>query len=129
MLATTGRAKSQANRGGRAMTNPTNTTNTTGEAELLRLSAELDRLWDAEKAIAELEEKTDADFREARDRTCQVVEKIAAIPATTLAGLRVKAKAVTWMETDDYKPSAMNNFEWSLHQEVVAGVLALVNVD
>jgi hypothetical protein len=62
-------------------------------------------------------------------RTCQVVEKIAAIPATTLTGLRVKAKAVTWMETDDYKPSAMNDFEWSLHQEVVAGVLALVSVD
>ena len=31
------------------MTNPANTT---GEAELLRLGAELDRLWDAEKAIA-----------------------------------------------------------------------------
>ena len=55
--------------------------------------------------------------------------KIAAIPATTLTALRVKAKAVTWMETDDYKPSAMSDFEWSLHQEVVAGVLALVNVD
>ena len=107
----------------------TNPANITGEAELLRLGAELDRLWDAEKAIAELEEKTDADFREARDRTCQAVEKIAAIPATTLTGLRVKAKAVTWMETDDYKPPAIHNFEWSLRQEVVAGVLALVNVD
>ena len=114
-------AKSQANRGA--------PTNTHGRAELLRLGAELDRIWDTEKAIAELEEKTDADFTEARDRTCQVVEKIAAIPATTLTGLRVNAKAVTWMETDDYKPSAMNDFEWSLHQEVVAGVLALVSVD
>ena len=95
----------------------------------MRLGAELDRIWDTEKAIAELEEKTDADFTEARDRTCQVVEKIAAIPATRLTGLRVNAKAVTWMETDDYKPSAMNDFEWSLHQEVVAGVLALVSVD
>jgi hypothetical protein len=74
------------------MTNPANTAD---DAELLRLGAELDRLWDAEKAIAELEEKTDADFRAARDRTRQVVEKIAAIPATTLTGLRVKAKAVT----------------------------------
>jgi hypothetical protein len=54
------------------MTNPTNTT---GEAELLRLGAELDRLWDAEKAIAELEEKTDADFRAARDRAGQVAER------------------------------------------------------
>ena len=62
-------------------------------------------------------------------RTCQVVEKIAAIPATRLTGLRVNAKAVTWMETDDYKPPAIHNFEWSLRQEVVAGVLALVNVD
>jgi hypothetical protein len=58
-----------------------------------------------------------------------VVEKIAAIPATMLTGLRVKAKALTWIETDDYKPSAMNNFESSLHQEVVAGVPVLVNVD
>jgi hypothetical protein len=40
-----------------------------------------------------------------------VVEKIAAIPATRLTGLRVNAKAVTWMETDDYKPSEMNDFE------------------
>ena len=32
-------------------------------------------------------------------------------------------------ETEDYKPPAIHNFEWSLHQEVVAGVVALVNVD
>jgi hypothetical protein len=104
---------------------------TRAEAELLRLGAEMDPLWDAEKAIAELEEtpETDADFRAARDRTCPTVEKIAAIPATTLAGLRVKAKAVTWIESDDYEPRPIENFEYSLRQEVVHGVLALVTVD
>jgi hypothetical protein len=109
----------------------TKSDDTTADAELLRLGAEMDPLWDAEKAIAELDEtpETDADFRAARDRTCPIIEKIAAIPATTLAGLHVKAKAVTWIEAADYEPRAVENFEHSLRQEVVAGVLALVTVD
>ena len=42
---------------------------TTDDAELLRLGREMDPLWDAEKAIAELDEtpETDARFRNARD--------------------------------------------------------------
>jgi hypothetical protein len=96
---------------------------TTADAELLCLGAEMDPLWDAEKAIAERDEtpKTDADFRAARDRTCPTVEKIAAIPATTLAGLRVKAKAVAWIESDHDEPYPVENFEYSLRQEVVHG--------
>ena len=101
MLATSGRCKVTSEPWGEPYGRRTEWTEGIGRAELLRGS----------------------------DRTCQVVEKIAAIPATTLTGLRVNAKAVTWMETDDYKPSAMNDFEWSLHQEVFAGVLALVSVD
>ena len=104
---------------------------TTDDAELLRQGREMDPLWDAEKAIAELDEtpETDARFRNARDLTCPIVEKIAAIPATTLKGLHVKAKAVAWVESDDYEPRAIENFEHALRQEVVAGVLALVTLD
>ena len=104
---------------------------TTDDAELLRLGREMDPLWDAEKAIAELDEtpETDARFRNARDLTCPIVEKIAAIPATTLKGLHVKAKAVAWIEFDDYEPRPVENFEYSLRQEVIHGVLALVNMD
>jgi hypothetical protein len=109
------------------MTTPTNSTD---DAELLRLGREMDPLWDAEKAIAELDEtpETAADFRAARDLTCPIVEKIAAIPATTLKGLHVKAKAVAWIESDDYKPRAVENFEHALRHEVIAGVLALVDM-
>ena len=91
---------------------------TTDDAELLRLGREMDPLWDAEKAIAELDEtpETDARFRNARDLTCPIVEKIAAIPANTLKGLHVKAKAVAWIESDDYEPRPVENFEYSLRQ-------------
>ena len=71
------------------------------DAALLQLSEELDRAWDAEQAVFavwrnvcsnEADENTDA----AAAVSSGIVEQIGETPATTLDGLRVKAKAVLW---------------------------------
>ena len=97
------------------------------DAELLRLGAELERLWAVEQEIAEFDRTPEVDdaFEAARDTTETVVRKIAQLDAQQLAGLRVQARACAWMDSDDYEPSGVERYEWELRQKVIAGVIAL----
>lgn len=63
------------------------------DAELVRLGAALDAAWAAQDAI---EEAGGDGFDEAYAAALAVARRIEALPATTLAGLRVKARVVAW---------------------------------
>ena len=71
----------------------TDVTDTTA-AELLRLGAELTLRMSIEQKIADLDvtEETDARFKAVREKSSALIARIATAPATTLAGLRVKAR-------------------------------------
>lgn len=66
------------------------------DALLLSLGAELDQ------AIAAEEAADDDDFRAAAEISRTIVRQIMPIPATSLEGLRVKAKAYRWAHPDEF---------------------------
>ena len=65
------------------------------DAELIRLGAELEAAWARQDAAAELA-KTDEELEELMRPAEEAVERIEHLPAYTLAGLLVKARAVSW---------------------------------
>lgn len=65
------------------------------DAELLRLGAELEAAWAGQDAAAELAE-TDEELGVVMDRAGRFVARIEHLPAYTLAGLIVKARAISW---------------------------------
>jgi hypothetical protein len=78
------------------------------DAELIALEKELDEAWANERAVyAETKndnsEEADARCADAFEGTSDIVEKIDALPATTMDGLRVKAKCVEWCCAGDPK--------------------------
>ena len=66
-----------------------------GDAELIALGAELDRLWALETG------DTDEGLDAATDRTGAIALAIESISPTTVEGLRVKARAAVWGYTGD----------------------------
>jgi hypothetical protein len=97
------------------------------DADLLRLDRELEWLWTVEQTIAGFDQtpEVDAAFEAARDETAIVVRRIAKFEPHTLAGLRVLARACTWIDEDDYWPSGVADFERQLRQRVIASVILL----
>src|SRR4051812_43900775 len=71
------------------------------DAALLLLAGELEAVWRAEKAVFaglrgdETDEAEAARYR-AIDAASEVAERIGALPATSLDGLRIKARAASW---------------------------------
>jgi len=65
------------------------------DAELVRLGAELEAAWARQDAAAELA-KTDDELEELMRPAEEAVERIEHLPAYTLAGLLVKARAISW---------------------------------
>jgi len=64
------------------------------DSELLRLGEEFTQAYAAERALEEREVPWPI-FKEGMDRTDAIARRIAAIPAQTIDGMRVKAKAIT----------------------------------
>ena len=54
-----------------------------------------------------------------------LVARIATVPATTFAGLRVKAQAIAWFDFDDWAPRAVEDCEQQLREQLTAGWIAL----
>ena len=81
----------------------------TPDAELLRLGQAFEAAWAFEHGLwkAMPDDDTPAHYAaeeragEAHDRTHDLVKQIKAQKATTLAGLRVKARAAKWMNADE----------------------------
>ena len=105
------------------MTDVTDTT----DAELLRLGAELTLRMSIEQKIADLDvtEETDARFKAVREKRSALIARIATAPATTLAGLRVKAQAIAWFDFDDWAPRVVEDCEQQLLEQSTAGWIAL----
>jgi hypothetical protein len=97
------------------------------DAELLRLDRELGWLWTVEQTIAGFDQvpEVGAAFEAARQETALVVRQIALHEPHTLAGLRVLARACTWIDEDDYWPNGVEDYERQLRQRVIAGVILL----
>jgi len=97
------------------------------DAELLRLDRELDWLWTIEQTIAGFDQvpEVGAAFEAARQETALVVRQIALHEPRTLAGLRVLARACTWIGEDEYCPNGVEDYESQLRQRVIAGVILL----
>jgi hypothetical protein len=70
------------------------------DAELIALGERLRVAYEAERAASE-RGCSDDELDAAMDACSKVVESIIDIPATTLAGLRVKAFAVAWCCNDE----------------------------
>ena len=100
---------------------------TTTDAGLLRLGAELACRMAVERKIADLDvtEETNAAFEAARETSGVLIARIAEAPATTLAGLRVKAQAIAWFDSDDWAPHAVEDCEQQLRDQLTAGLIAL----
>lgn len=98
------------------------------DADLLVLERELDEAWNAEREIVAMEpDDYDAEFEAmagmACARTRDVVHRIQEIDATSLHGIRVKAKAMSWchsgrLETDPGHPSDIN-FAFGIVQNIL----------
>jgi hypothetical protein len=71
-------------------------TETSADAELLRLGAELDRAWAQEKALIYDDGACGDGYEVANDASSAVGRQIEKQQAHTLEGLRVKARAVMW---------------------------------
>ena len=70
------------------------------DAMLIRLGAELAAATENETRVLNSSAK-DVDYYAAHDRTSAVVTRIIATKATTIRGLKVKAKAILWCHSDD----------------------------
>lgn len=79
---------------------------TDADAALVCLGAELEGAWVAQDAI---EEAGGDGFDEAYAISLAIVRRIEALPALTLAGLRVKARVVEWCHSGE--PIAVDSFE------------------
>jgi hypothetical protein len=103
---------------------------TPNDATLLALGARFEELWAIEKEIGARDETPEEgpapEFEAARDRTELVVREIATLDAETLAGLRVQARAATWLDDDDYWAFGVEEYEYRLRQKVAEGVMRLV---
>jgi hypothetical protein len=66
------------------------------ELKLIELGAQLDRTWAEQRRL----EGSD-DFENARDRVSRIVDEIEALPAYTMGGLRVKARAIWWCHSGE----------------------------
>jgi hypothetical protein len=91
------------------------------DAELLSLAGEFQAAWAIEKHAIGAEDA----FVAAREQTALVAQLIATLPATTLAGLRIKAAVAVWFQADDHIPESVHALEWPLHNDIIEGVLAL----
>ena len=94
---------------------------------LLLLGAELERLWATERKIAQGSHKKRYNanaFKAARDKTASVVQEIAQLDAASLPGLSVQARALLWIDNDDYLP-IVGRCEWGLRRKIIAGVVRL----
>ena len=101
------------------------------DAELLRLAVDLACRMGVEKQIANLDvtQETDAAFKVEREKSSGLIARIAALPATTLAGLCVKAQAIAWFDSDDWAPRSVEDCERQLREQLVAGVIDKVKPD
>jgi hypothetical protein len=82
-----------------AAASPTVSENQQADLELLALGAEFEKsLIDTDRLFALVERGADRDAKcdEAHSQTSSLARQIEAVPATTLAGLQVKARAVFW---------------------------------
>lgn len=81
-----------------------------GDAELTRLGAELEAAWSVEAADAERCE-TDEELEAVMARAGDIVDRIEHLPASTLAGLKVKARAVSWCnQGEEIDPNRFNPY-------------------
>ncbi|WP_294534280.1 hypothetical protein [uncultured Rhodoblastus sp.] len=71
------------------------------DAALIALGRELEEAWDQENKIND--SSSDEDVVAACGATSAVVERIEAIPARTLEGFKVKARAVSWCHCGDFE--------------------------
>ena len=97
------------------------------DAALLLLGAELERLWAAERKIAGGSLKknyNDNVFKAARNKTASAVQEIAQRDAASLPDLRVQARALLWIDDDDYLP-IVGRCEWGLRRKLIASVVRL----
>ena len=82
-------------------------------------------MWAAERKIAEgfhkKNDKANA-FKAAREKTASVVQEIAQLDAVSLPGLSVQARALLWIDNDDYLP-IVGRCEWGLRRKIIAGVV------
>lgn len=65
------------------------------DARLLALGRELEAAWEIEKAGFR-REASDEEVNLFCDRTGEIVDRIEQIPATTIRGFQVKARAISW---------------------------------
>jgi hypothetical protein len=96
------------------------------DAVLLALGAEFEALWTVEREIADRDGDVDADFEAAREDTEAVVRQMAGIEPQTLAGLKILARACTWLDSDDYWAIGTEHYEYELRQQVIGGVTRLL---
>jgi hypothetical protein len=76
------------------------------DAALLALEIDFDAAWGRERAVYEAwrsicSDAADAATDAACDKTSGVVQRIIDVPARTLDGLRVKARAISWCSGGD----------------------------
>ncbi|MDX7953408.1 hypothetical protein P7D22_19775 [Lichenihabitans sp. Uapishka_5] len=76
------------------------------DADLIALGAEMDAAWafqrDVQAATAGgVSQMAESKFEAAFERTAEIVDRIEALTATTLAGLRVKLRGIDWCRDGD----------------------------
>lgn len=88
----------------------------TADAELLALGHEFEAAWANERRVAAIAE-TDAECKAAWAPTAALVDRIIAMPAFTLPGLKVKARAMLWCgyELDEVGPEMFSSSTTDFH--------------
>jgi hypothetical protein len=96
------------------------------DAQLIQLGDELEIAWADERRICQDETSSDAKVARACDRVASIVDKIEATQASSIEGLRVKARAIAWCHGDK-APIALTDKQTTdvrLAQAIIADLLA-----
>jgi hypothetical protein len=98
------------------------------DSELLALGAEFEIAWEAERRI-DKSGCTDDELSAVYDLVSAIVDKISVLKATSLAGLRVKARTALWCQGDGTKPFNLGRLDafddMSISGSIVNDILAI----
>ena len=94
------------------------------DAGLIRLGQELDARWALERSVPR--GSSDEVYQAAYDACAEIVDQIEAIPAETLQGIQVKARAVYWCLDGDFANFELDDQQTTdvrLAQQIVRSLL------
>jgi hypothetical protein len=94
-----------------------------GDAALIALDRELEAAWAHEREMNE--SGTDGSVEAACAKCSEIVDRIGKIPATTLQGFKVKARAVSWCHCGGFESFGGDTTDEMIAAQIIRELLAI----